>query len=307
MEIPTPEEVRSIVRIPTINDDLRDFQRLFKLQQQFNSRNEIRLDFSNCRFLKQNAVAFLGGLIRQALRRGCQIRLEGSIPSNIEEHLSYNGFLEAFGLGGYNSTGSSIPYKESKTKDPSDIRGYLRDYWLGRGWITISNESRKAVLGKVWEIYDNAFEHGGSGIVVYSCGQRYQQLGVLKLSVVDFGVGIPRNVRQFLEQKRRMDWFAGSTSTSPFESDLAAQLEKTRKMRASEALRWALVAGNSTRQGHCGGLGLDEISRFVRSNGGKLEIFSETGYVSIAKERTVHQDIPYGFQGTLLNITLRMS
>ncbi len=49
------------------------------------------------------------------------------------------------------------------------------------------------------EIYANAFEHGRTDIGVFSCGQHYPKLGELKLTVIDFGVGIPRNVRDFLK------------------------------------------------------------------------------------------------------------
>ena len=54
-----------IVKVPTINDEPDDFDRLFSLWNQATGGGQIvRFDFSHCTFLRHNAVAFLGGLFR---------------------------------------------------------------------------------------------------------------------------------------------------------------------------------------------------------------------------------------------------
>ena len=56
---------RRILAVPTINDDPPDFDRLFRLWSQVNDDSlEVEFNFTRCRFLQQNAVAFLGGLSR---------------------------------------------------------------------------------------------------------------------------------------------------------------------------------------------------------------------------------------------------
>jgi hypothetical protein len=52
-----------------------------------------------------------------------------------------------------------------------------------------------AVLGNVWELYTNAFEHGKSPVGVLSCGQYYPKIRTVRLAIGDFGIGIPDNVR----------------------------------------------------------------------------------------------------------------
>jgi hypothetical protein len=83
-------------------------------------------------------------------------------------------------------------------QDKEILADYLKTKWLGCGWIHVSPSLQDAIVGRVWEIYANAFEHAQSSIGVFSCGQHYPKMKELKLTVVDFGVGIPSNVRLFM-------------------------------------------------------------------------------------------------------------
>ncbi len=59
-----------VVSIPTINDNPADFAQLFGIWAQVNDYFEdVLFDFADCRFLRPNAVAFLGGLARLLWRR----------------------------------------------------------------------------------------------------------------------------------------------------------------------------------------------------------------------------------------------
>ena len=62
------------LEIPTVNDKLNDFDCLFQLWQKVNEEcSEVIFDFSKCWFLRPNAVAFLGGLIRLIESRGRKV------------------------------------------------------------------------------------------------------------------------------------------------------------------------------------------------------------------------------------------
>ncbi|TAG65351.1 MAG: hypothetical protein EAZ25_16335 [Oscillatoriales cyanobacterium] len=73
------------LNIPTINDNLNDFDNLFQLLEQLNEDcSEVIIDFSKCFFLRQNAVAFLGGLIRLIQSRSIKLNINwDSIHKNI--------------------------------------------------------------------------------------------------------------------------------------------------------------------------------------------------------------------------------
>jgi hypothetical protein len=272
------------VWIPTINDGPDDFATLFTLyRENCGSRLRLVLDFSNCRFLRQNAVAFLGGLVRLVTSQYGTVELAlDTLNSDVRRNLSRSGFLEALGYNERDWSGNTIPYREDwcQTRDSeTKIVEYLKTLWLGRGWLQISDELCNGVVSQVWEIYANAFEHAQSEIGVFTCGQYYPKMNLLKLTVVDFGLGIPARVRLCLKH-----------TTLP----------------ASEALKWAMTRGNTTATyaGYPRGVGLDLLKVLVQANQGTLEFFSDRGVSTVTMNEETHHDWGYFFGGTLVNITL---
>src|SRR5438094_3431457 len=130
--------------------------------------------------------------------------------------------------------------------------------WLGRGWVNVSHRLRDAIVGNMAEVYLNAFEHARSPVGVFTCGQHFPGKQELNLTIVDFGVGIPSNVRLFKANEFRPE-----------------------QLPAAKCMEWAFQSGTSTRsetpgQGPCG-LGLDLLRAFVQQNGGRLEMFINAG------------------------------
>ena len=275
--------------IPTINDDPPDFDKLFELWGLVKGcSSNVTVDFSGCDFLRPNAVAFLGGLARLVEHRNHRVEFDWDTANDkILAILRQNGFAGVFGytrtLGG---PGSSIPYREDRTyvtNVESNIINYLKFKWLGSGWVRVSSRLRDAIVGRVWEIYDNAFLHSKSSIGVFSCGQFFWRMGLLKLSVVDFGVGIPANLRRHLK-------------AHPFVEHLTA----------AQCLRWAFQQGSSTKHDTTRrGNGLVLLKEFINVNHGKLEIYSQNGYALIEGGKEKFNNRRKFFQGTLVNITLR--
>jgi hypothetical protein len=225
-----------ILKVPTINDDIQDFERLFSLHQQaINSdKDHLILDFSDCRFLRHSGVAFIGGLVRYNQSRGKTVIIKWhSLLDSIHHNLKQNGFHSAFSNDSQEGNGNSIPYREYPIQDSNSFVAYLSDCWLGQGWIDISEALKDEIIAKICELYENAFEHAESKVGVFACGQRYPNLSELNLTIVDFGVGIPHLVRNHLSS---LD------------------------LPATEAIKWAIASGNSTRRGCVsGGGGLDTL------------------------------------------------
>ena len=107
-----------------------------------------------------------------------------TLMSHIHTNLRQNGFISHFAFDQGPWSGNSIPYIET-TNDES-INNYLEKNWLGRGWVNISKELKHGIVGKVYEIFANAYEHSISPVGVFSCGQRFHNLNELKLTFVDF-------------------------------------------------------------------------------------------------------------------------
>lgn len=87
-----------ILKVPTINDKPKDFDCLFQLWQQVQENvEEVIFDFSNCHFLRQNAVAFLGGLARLVESRGGKVTFDwGTVKKHICMNLKQNGAMIFF-------------------------------------------------------------------------------------------------------------------------------------------------------------------------------------------------------------------
>jgi hypothetical protein len=267
--------------VPTINDRLKDFDVLFSLWRQTQENGiEVAFDFSQCNRLRQNGVAFLGGLANLIESRGGKVEFKwDTLKKDVRKNLGRHGFIHRFAGGKPKKEGHSIPYREDKKQEKDDLVEYLRKHWIGKDWVHISELAQEAIVGTVLEIYANAFDHGKSEVGIFSCGQHYARGKELKLTVVDFGVGIPSNVRLYLRDEN---------------------------YPASEAIKWAVKPGNSTkpRTEAPGGVGLGLLKDFVQLNNGHLEIFSHEGYLFIGSGRETYSKREVFFEGTLVNIKL---
>jgi hypothetical protein len=277
---PRPLEKRD-VRVPTIYDDRDGWNTLFDLWGQVNQDDlKVTFDFSQCGRLEHSAVAFLGGLARLVEHRGGEAVFDWqSLDPHVGLDLARNGFRTTFGDSTAADPGQTIPYREDKTASDAAIMTYLKRQWLGRGWVNISDNLRDAIVSKVWEIYANAFEHGASPIGVFTCGEHYGGQGLLKLTVIDFGTGIPANVRAFQDDP---------------------------ELPAHDAMNWAFQPGHTTKIASMigRGLGLDLLRRFIFLNKGCLEVFSHDGYARIEEKGQTYETRGNMFEGTILNISL---
>ena len=267
--------------IPTINDDPQDFVTLFRIWNSVHGKNELQLDFSSCNFLRQNAVAFLGGMITSIQSNGGRVSLIiNSLGPAIKANLEQNGFLYAMGESALPWDGNSIPYRMGKENDSGTTSHYLAEKWIGKGWVNIESRLAYEIIGNVLEIYINAFTHSRSSIGVFSCGQNYPVLNVLKISVVDFGIGIPKSVRDYL--------VANGTSY---------------QISDEQALKLAFQEGFSTKPG-LGGMGLKLLKEFIQKNKGCLDIYSHSGHAIIDANGERYERMNSFFEGTIVNISL---
>jgi hypothetical protein len=275
------------ITVPTIRDEPEHFTRLFALADFAQSADAVSFDFRKCRFLMQNGVAVLGGLAMLLKSQGKRVEFKwGSMRPTIAASLANNGFLGFFGQSGMRTTGTAAEFRQDTTLQKEPLVGYLVQDWIGTGRIELSAALKEAIVSTAWEIYANAFEHSGSPVGVFSCGQHYPNKHLLELTVVDFGCGIPSKVRQFLKRPR---------------------------MSGAEALEWAFHRGNTTSQrGFARGMGLDLLKEFVKVNRGQVSIFSHDAFAIVDARLPQQKDreLVYGkslipFAGTLANIVFR--
>ena len=172
----TQTSMTIILRVPTLNDSQTDCTRLFSLWHQLQNleSQEVIVDFSDCRFLRQNAVAFLGGLARLIQSRNGKVNFVwNTLQDDIRANLTQNGFIDIFDGTQREWSGNSVPYREYRCEDMGAIASYLENCWLGRGWVQVDSASSDEIVQNALEVYSNAFEHSASQIGIFTCGQRY--------------------------------------------------------------------------------------------------------------------------------------
>lgn len=270
--------------VPSITATQKTFNRfLTKARPFFEGEQDVRFDFSSCTFLHPSALTVLGGLARVIESRGGRAVFEWTTcRPDVFQSLRRSQFASAFHFNDTNSASSEskhiIPFREQRELDAEGTVTYLSDRWLGRGWLDISEPLREAIVGRVCEIYINAFDHGRSPVGIMACGHHYQTKRLISLSVADFGIGIPDNVREFLHR--------------PYMSD-------------TEAMEWAFRRGTTTRPISAPrGMGLDLLKEFVRVNAGRLEVLSGNGYARVGASGEVFELSEVSFPGTMVSIHL---
>jgi hypothetical protein len=272
--------------VDSINDGPSDYAGLFQIAGDVAAAGwRARLDFTTCSFLRQNAVAFLGGLARMAHHHGGQLEFAWTtLQAPVAANLAQSGFMYAFGRGREGWNGNSIPFHADGTAKAHEFATYLRDRWLGRGWVNVSPALADRIVGNVSEVYVNAFEHAASPVGITCCGQFYPKMKELKLTLVDFGVGIPTKVRAYMQ----------GPSSAPL-------------WTPESCMHWAFQSGTTTKPSASGGpsgLGLDLLLSFVRLNGGNLEMFSHEGHALITPNNVQFSACASFFPGTLVTISL---
>lgn len=301
------DENQQLIRIQTIRSDESGFEISFKLARIIitDPKNYYVLDFSNCSKLSHNGTVLLGGLInyihnqkyvtKEIYRKkiawtGVSI-LQDTMSPLLVENLTRNNFFDYFSKDRHlipsKFRNGYTGYREHKSiLDETELTSYLENEWLSNDKLNLNSSKKAEIISKIIEIFMNAYGHGVlqqkyKKLGVYSCGEYDKREKKLHLSVLDFGIGIAKNVMKH--------------------SDITNEIE---------AMKWALIRGNSTNtdsqnQKMARGLGLDLLSDFVKKNEGELRIYTNNVKSFSNKEDSFtisHND--YSFPGTLVSITI---
>lgn len=267
------------ISIPTLSDNLSHYQALFSIYSQAQlASEEVYLDFSQCRFLKQNGVVLLGALSKSLGSQNIPVifKWDTMIPA-LHTNLAQNGFMHSHGSPQPEWSGNSIPYRCFGSIDT--VLDYLKLKWLGRGFVNLSPKAANFIAGRVVEVFDNAFSHSESSQGVFACGQHFPRMHTLSLTVADIGVGIAHKVKEYWAQKQMTG------------------------LADHHALEIAFQHGFTTRS-YPSGLGLSQLKQFINVNDGRMQVFSNNGYVEFKRTGDYYTYQHESFKGTLINIDI---
>lgn len=304
--------LKKTIIIPSVKDDDSGFDRILKISDAIfqNPKQHFDFNFTNCSKLDHNGVVLLGGLARYVDYQNTKTSkaiasiLNSSAFSNagvmfkvdtmnplISTQLINNNFLSHFSRASFEGypAGDYIGYREHHSLLDSDkIATHLNKQWLSQDKLLMSENLKRSIVSRIFEIFMNAYGHGTSvqpieKLGVYSCGQYDKKDKTLSLSVLDFGPGIVENVRKHI----------GNPT-----------------LGSSEAIAWALRRGNSTRTDSGGinmprGLGFDLLNEFIDLNRGELKIYSND-VKAVSKSRGSYDisSMELNFPGTLVSIKI---
>jgi anti-sigma regulatory factor (Ser/Thr protein kinase) len=292
------------INLPPIRDDDNGYSYIFRLAKNImdNPHRYFNFNFKNCSVVDQNAIAMFGGLAKHVnqvnsftkvgITRGAiakyKIKFEiDSMSENVKKKLIKNNFLSFFNDGSCSGfpKGDYVGYREhTDYLDAEAIVLHLRDQWLSDEKIHISADLKNSIVSKVLEIFMNAYGHSEktNEAKVISCGEYDEKEKNLKLTVMDFGVGIIENVQAHLKKK----------------------------LKEVDAMEWALQTGNSTKTDSIDediprGLGFGVLNEFVRVNKGNIRVYSNNCYASTDKDGDYSvSKLNTNFPGTLVTITI---
>lgn len=288
--------------IPTLNDGSSAFITIINLCNNILNETEsissdeycVLFSFDKCKFLRQNAIAFLGGISTFLSEKGFKVFYDfQTMPKPIKITLENADLMN--GHFGFKKSKDNlvkskdfIPYKNftgNLRKDEnlsSEIANYVEKEWLRDDRILLKPKLKKDLTARMYELIANALEHSGSQLGCFTCGNVYTPQGETEivLTILDLGVGIVQTVKNFFYD-----------TNSPITN--------------ADAIRWAFTDGNTTRPDNSGGLGLNLVYEFLNITHGVMDVYCNNIFLRIEKKGFTTRSMNSNFSGTMINIRFR--
>lgn len=264
-----------------IRSDKNGFETLSKIARESNNLylDNLEIDFTFCPFFEANMAAPFHAVLSPIYNGLNKISII-NVQDNIEKILRKNHFLCMFDFSPLLDTNqTTLPFKKFKLQAGDQFSDYLDRYLQGRGIPPMTEALTKKFRQSLFEIFQNTAIHSESEFGVFVCGQFFPQKRRLDFTISDAGIGIRENVRRYFQNNR---------------------------INSCNAIRWALMEGNTTKRGkrQPGGLGLKLIKEFIRLNRGKIQITSRYGFYEYSPSGESFEKMGEDFPGTSVNIEI---
>jgi len=267
-------------RLPNIHSNYQGFAALADLAADAEGLEytKFEISFAGVEWFDANMAAPLGAVIARIQDRYNTVTIV-DLPSRFTI-LYRNGFLEGFGyLTKSMSSETAIPYMRFRTIDTNRFYDYLDENLPGKGLPDMTSDFALRFQQSLGEIFVNADTHSDSSLGVFVCGQFYPTKQRLDISIADAGISIPGRVSK----------------------SFGAPVPPV------AALRWALVEGNTTKEGTPGGVGLEVLRKFVDDNGGRIQIASGGAFWEHYNGTETFLALRSPFPGTVVNLEVLTS
>lgn len=247
---------------------------------------EVELNGTKLKFLDANLCAVLGVVIKRLSDIGKRISLMGEIKTEVRDILHCNNFMSCavYGDNGALPDPEQLEFSDklffpywnySIDEAKGFIKGYARKL-ITTQWMPVMTDGVRAkIIESLGELFNNAKVHAESTFGVFVCGKYSPKRQTLSFTISDAGIG-------FRERLARDCRFSGN---------------------ASDAIDWALKPRNTAKNtNEPGGLGLKILNEFIRLNGGRMIIASDSGYYELSHGNVIQDEFQFPFPGTVVSL-----
>lgn len=272
----------SVILSKKIHTDVVGYQHLVDIYDMINQQSDkdATLVFEECEHIDANLSAVLGSLLDDLKAKGFNLWLTPPTNAQVRDNLSRNNFFSAFNPDYIaEDTENFIEYKKFRPDESGDFKSYIETQLMQKQKFPAhTQKAGRLIQESIMEIFVNAVTHGEC-LYVYSCGEYDEAKNPpsLDMTIVDRGHSIPCKVNNFITLR---GWQA---------------------MTHCQAIRWALIDGNTTKD-IPGGLGLSTLVEFLKLNQGAMQIVSGLGMVELRNNRFTDYALSKPFDGTIVNM-----
>ncbi len=257
--------------------------RLYKLYTEALSNIEttkaIHFDFSECDFLGNHGCVFLGGLdVFLKLKFRLQKITYGNFCNS-----EVNRYMNRLGYYDKEQGWTHLPYSDFSMEDIRLKKPYKDiNILLKQDIFPFQSDTvKETIKDKMGELFLNVLQHSNSPHGATASAQYYPTEKIIRFSLVDFGIGIARNIQQYSKTTLRQNISEGEALLKAFEK------------------RFTTKKGSN-------GLGLKIIKDFILQNESKISILCNRVYYQYDgasdKEHRYRLKTEQGFDGTFIVI-----
>ncbi|MFX4232630.1 ATP-binding protein [Aliarcobacter butzleri] len=262
--------------IDNIHNDLDGFNKLVNFYSESKSDflEEIQLNITT--WFDANLSSLLGAILDRLQNEWNEISF--NIPKNdIQLILQKNDFLTHFGyekrIDTYSTT---VKYLKLEVKDGRFFTEYIENLLKRPEFPKISSILHEKIAQSIFEIFVNSQIHSKT-INIYTCGQFKPSFHELNFTIVDTGIGFAKSI----------------------ENNLQTKLSDT------NAIKWALKEGHTTKLNAPGGIGLAILKEFILQNNGRMQILTGTAFYECSNLSETYNLLDNSFDGTLINMVFK--
>ncbi|OHE16082.1 MAG: ATP-binding protein [Sulfurimonas sp. RIFOXYD2_FULL_37_8] len=265
-------------KLSNIHNNLDGYNQLVQLYEEHKDDIFEKIDIEMQVWFDANLSALLGGILDKIKNDGLNDINFIYIKNDIQTILQKNGFLSFYGYPKvYDTNHTTIEYKKIKPSDTRYFNQYLEDELLNRTeFPNMSEAVHDKISESIQEMFINATIHSETEFI-YTCGQFFPRDHKLNFTIVDTGIGFAKRIKKDFDME----------------------------ISSSDAIKWAMVEGHTTKQNVSGGLGLALLKEFITLNKGKIQIISGDAFYELYDNSEKMQKLDGYYDGAVISMTFK--